>query len=69
MRYSLLYIIALILVISQIFGFPGIVLAVLITLIISLLNTIDTAKNVEEGKESLNAKLVEIGVRVNVISQ
>lgn len=69
MRYGILYLIALIFAVSQIFGFPGLIVAVLMTLMISLLSTMSLKKSVEEGKESAATKLNEIGRRVDDISR
>lgn len=69
MKYSVLYILTIIFVISQIFGFPGLLLAVLLVMIISLLNTIELARRLEENAASANTKIGEISGRLDAISQ
>mgnify|MGYP001574728478 CR=1 FL=1 len=69
MKYSLLYIIAVALVILQLAGYPGLILAVLLTMIIMLLNAIDSARKIEETNTGVNARIGDISNRVNVITQ
>ena len=69
MKYSLLYIITVALVILHLAGYPGLVLAVLLTMIIMLLNAIDSARKIEETNTSMNAKIGDISNKVNVITQ
>jgi len=69
MKYSLLYIIAVALVILQLAGYPGLILAVLLTMIIMLLNAIDSVRKMEQTNTGMNAKIGDISNKVNVITQ
>ncbi len=69
MNSNILYFTALAAVILQIFGFSGLILAVLLTMIISLINRMDYIKRTEESKEYANSRLAEIADTVNSIAQ
>lgn len=68
MKYIILYSLTLLVIISQIFGFPGLLLAALLIMIISLLGTI-SALQVEETRDGVSARIEDISSRVDAVSQ
>lgn len=68
MKYSILYSITLLVLISQIFGFPGLLLAALLIIIISLLGTIHILQ-MGEDSNGANVRIEEVSNRVNAVSQ
>lgn len=68
MRYAILYPIAVIFALSQLFGFPGLVIATLLVIITSLLNAIRTSR-VELAAEGMQTRVSELAGRVDATSQ
>lgn len=69
MKYAILYTIALILLASQLMGFPVIIFAVLLTLIASLLSTIDSKNEIQENRNASNARIGEMENKINIVFQ
>jgi len=68
MRYTILYPIAVIFALSQLFGFPGLLIAILLVIIASLFNEISVRKT-ELTIEGLQTRTGELAEKISAASQ